>query len=153
MVKPREDFRGCETHQRIKQTIPHKFPISGSDGGSSCQKSRRCECFRVTCQRRSLSLPQAHINSISRTPRGVTRYRSALTPDSELLSFLQECTTWLETWQVFNKDMELVNNRLKFIDGWLGNIKAVKILVEDFAREENFSFLLTFQPRHHEGSS
>ncbi len=73
---------------------------------------------------------------------GKRRFQSALTSNSDLLMFLDECYTWIQSWRVKNETGKDITNQFHFISSLLSNKNAVKMLVKD-AENLGFQYLCT----------
>ncbi len=73
---------------------------------------------------------------------GKTRFQAALTSDSNLIAYLDECYEWIQGWKVKNKKGKDITNHFQYINGMLSNINAVKMLVKD-VESLGFQYLCT----------
>ena len=74
----------------------------------------------------------------------MTPYRSALNPSSSVQQqFLEESLQWLKTWKIKNKEGKDVTSHFKFVEGWILNIQAVRLLAADLCEEGGFLYLCT----------
>ena len=75
---------------------------------------------------------------------GVTPFKSALFPDSEIRqTFISEAIMWLKSLKIVDKDNNVINNRFRFINGLILALSSVQQLTLYLCKEFNFEFLLT----------
>ncbi len=77
--------------------------------------------------------------------KGKTRYRSGISgnKDDPIVPFLDEMKEWIATWKIWNEKGEEVTQKFRFIDGWLLDIEAVKLLVKELTEVHGYEYLLT----------
>ncbi len=82
-------------------------------------------------------------NSLFDVLNSSKKFKAVLTVDSPLLSFLNECVTWITSWRIINRKGQDCTNSFHFTDGFLINIQGIKGLLLELKEEAKFVYLLT----------